>query len=51
MRRTAIALALLTLASGLATAAQPGFITDFGQAKAEARDTGKLIFVYFNLQG
>lgn len=51
MKRAALPLVLaMGLAAG-AAAAPAGFITDFEQAKQEARETGKLIFVYFNLPG
>lgn len=51
MKRTAACLALcLGFVLG-ASAAPPGFITDFAQAKRQAGATGKYIFIYFNLKG
>ena len=50
--------ALLVLALGCATAAlaagstaPPGFVDDLAQAQKEAMESGKLIFVFFQLPG
>jgi hypothetical protein len=50
MKRAALAAALVVGLCAGATAA-PAFMTDFAKAKQEAKATGKLIFVYFNLPG
>lgn len=51
MRRAAMCALLLACAVAPAGATPQGFTTSLEQARAEAAQTGKSIFVYFNLNG
>lgn len=49
--RNAVLVTTLLLAVTAAWAVNPGFTTDIAKAKAEAKATGKLIFVFAHMDG
>ena len=51
MKHAPLALLAVLGLTACAAAAPPGFLTDFEQAKTEARESGKHVFTYFNLRG
>jgi hypothetical protein len=51
MRSVVLCAALLAAAASVVVAAPQGFLTDLDKATQEAAQTGKSVFVYFNLSG
>jgi hypothetical protein len=50
-KRLAVCVALIAVLAAAAGATPQGFSTDLASARAAAAESGKLIYVYFHLNG
>ena len=50
-KRLALCVALVATLATAASATPPGFSTDLAAAEAAAAESGKLVYVYFHLNG